>query len=145
MDSEWFDGLVRSFGQSRSRRQTLRGLAGAGALLALLVAKPGEEATAGERPHERLHDRTPQRNRKQRKNNQNNQNNNQNNNDNDKNQGPGNGQLGTGNPEPLEPSPECQGTCDRFNLCLGACEASPGCFEFCFGQLGDCEDTCLNA
>ena len=28
MDSERFDGLVRSFGQTRSRRQTLRGLAG---------------------------------------------------------------------------------------------------------------------
>jgi hypothetical protein len=46
MDSERFDGLVRSFGQTRSRRQTLRGLAGAGTLLALLAAKTGEEALA---------------------------------------------------------------------------------------------------
>ena len=78
MDSERFDVLVRAFGQTRSRRQTLRGLAGVGALLALFAATPGEEATAGERPHERLQDRTPQRNRQQRnknKNNQNNQNN----------------------------------------------------------------------
>ena len=40
MDSERFDGLVRSFGQTRSRRQTLRGLAGVGAFLALLTATP---------------------------------------------------------------------------------------------------------
>ena len=40
MDSERFDRLVRSLGQPRSRRQTLRGLAGAGALLALLAATP---------------------------------------------------------------------------------------------------------
>jgi hypothetical protein len=46
MDSERFDGLVRTFGQTRSRRQTLRGLAGAGTLLALLAAKTGEEAMA---------------------------------------------------------------------------------------------------
>ena len=46
MDSERFDGLVRSFGQTRSRRQTLRGLAGAGTLLALFAAKSGEEAMA---------------------------------------------------------------------------------------------------
>ena len=33
MDSERFDGLVRSLGQTRSWRQALRALAGAGALL----------------------------------------------------------------------------------------------------------------
>src|SRR5215212_5567221 len=66
MDSERFDGLVRSFGQTWSRRQTLRGLAGAGALLALFAAKAGEEATAGDKPVGRLQDRTPQRNRQQR-------------------------------------------------------------------------------
>ena len=47
MDSERFDGLVRSFGQSRSRRQTLRGLARAGALVALLAAKPVAAGKAG--------------------------------------------------------------------------------------------------
>jgi hypothetical protein len=40
MDAERFDGLVRSFDESRSRWQTLRGLAGAGALLSLLATKP---------------------------------------------------------------------------------------------------------
>src|SRR5688572_11496393 len=35
MDSVRFDGLVRSFGQARSRRQTLRSLAAAGAALLL--------------------------------------------------------------------------------------------------------------
>ena len=89
MESERFEGLVRSFGQTRSRRQALRGLAGAGALLALLSAKPGEEATAGERPHERLHDRTPQRNRQQRNKNDNNKNNN----NPDQNNGPDPGRL----------------------------------------------------
>ena len=47
MDSERFDGLVRSFGQTRSRRQMVRGLAGAGALLALLAAKPVAAGKAG--------------------------------------------------------------------------------------------------
>jgi hypothetical protein len=48
MESDRFDGLVRSLGQRRSRRQTLRGLAGAGAFVALLGAtqvaagKPGK-------------------------------------------------------------------------------------------------------
>ena len=47
MDSERFDRLVRSLGQTRSRRQTLRGLAGAGAFLALLAAKPVAAGKAG--------------------------------------------------------------------------------------------------
>jgi hypothetical protein len=44
MDSERFDSLVRSFGQTRSRRQTLRGLTGAVAAGALAVG--GREASA---------------------------------------------------------------------------------------------------
>jgi hypothetical protein len=47
MDSERFDGLVRSFGQTRTRRQTLRGLAGLAALGALTLG--GQEADAGTR------------------------------------------------------------------------------------------------
>jgi hypothetical protein len=47
MDSERFDGLVRSFGQTRSRRQTLRGLAGVLAVGALVLG--GQEADAGKR------------------------------------------------------------------------------------------------
>ena len=44
MDSERFDGLVRSFGQTRSRRQTLRGLAGAAAAGAFALG--GREVSA---------------------------------------------------------------------------------------------------
>jgi hypothetical protein len=44
MDSERFDGLMRSFGQTQSRRQTLRGLAGAIAVGAFAVG--GREASA---------------------------------------------------------------------------------------------------
>src|SRR5688500_766817 len=47
MDSERFDGLVRSFGQTRSRRQTLRGLAGGAAVGALVLG--GGEVVAGKR------------------------------------------------------------------------------------------------
>jgi hypothetical protein len=45
MDSERFDRLVQRFGQTRSRRQTLRGLAGALAVGALALG--GQEADAG--------------------------------------------------------------------------------------------------
>ncbi len=48
MDSERFDGLVRSFGQARSRRQTLRSLAGVAAgasALALSVGALAQDAT----------------------------------------------------------------------------------------------------
>ncbi len=44
MDSERFDRLVRSFGQTRSRRQIVRGLAGAAAAGALALS--GREASA---------------------------------------------------------------------------------------------------
>jgi hypothetical protein len=44
MDSERFDGLVRSFGQIRSRRQTLRGLAGVAAAGALALGGPAASA-----------------------------------------------------------------------------------------------------
>jgi hypothetical protein len=47
MDSERFDRLVRSFGQTRSRRQTVRGLAGLAAVGALALG--GQEADAGKR------------------------------------------------------------------------------------------------
>jgi hypothetical protein len=43
MDSARFDGLVRSFGQTRSRRQTLRGLAG---IAVGALALGGREARA---------------------------------------------------------------------------------------------------
>ncbi len=44
MDSERIDGLVRSFGQSRSRRQTLRGLAGGAAGASALALGGGTRA-----------------------------------------------------------------------------------------------------
>jgi hypothetical protein len=47
MDPERFDGLVRGFGQTRSRRQTLRGLAGLAAVGALALG--GQEADAAKR------------------------------------------------------------------------------------------------
>jgi hypothetical protein len=43
MDSERFDSLVRTFSQARSRRQTLRGLAGAAGLLALGTRAAGAQ------------------------------------------------------------------------------------------------------
>ena len=53
MDSERFDGLVRSFGQTRSRRQTLRGLAAVAAgasALALSVGARAQEASPAASP-----------------------------------------------------------------------------------------------
>jgi (4S)-4-hydroxy-5-phosphonooxypentane-2,3-dione isomerase len=53
MDSERFDGLVRSFSQSRSRRQTVRGLAGVAAgasALALSGGARAQEATPAASP-----------------------------------------------------------------------------------------------
>ena len=44
MDPERFDGLVRSFGQTRSRRQTLRGLAGVAAGASALALSGGTRA-----------------------------------------------------------------------------------------------------
>ena len=44
MDSERFDGLVRSFGQTRSRRQTMRGLTGAAAAGAFALSGRGASA-----------------------------------------------------------------------------------------------------
>jgi len=53
MDSERFAGLVRSFDQARSRRQTLRGLAGVAAgasALALSVGTQAQEASPAASP-----------------------------------------------------------------------------------------------
>src|SRR5215213_5660280 len=49
MDSERFDGLVRSFGQTRSRRQALRTLAG---VAAGAVALGGAGEVAARRHHQ---------------------------------------------------------------------------------------------
>ncbi|MDQ2653136.1 MAG: antibiotic biosynthesis monooxygenase [Chloroflexota bacterium] len=52
MDSGQFDGLVRSFGQNRSRRQTLRGLAAAAgaSALALSGGAQAQDATPAASP-----------------------------------------------------------------------------------------------
>jgi hypothetical protein len=159
MDSERFDGLVRSFGQTRSRRQTLRGLAGAGTLLALLAATPGEEAMAGERPHERLQDRTPQRNRQQRNKNDNKKNNNNKNDNNKKpSDGGGGGQLGSSQPgtgqngqlgstdsllcgyQCNDALTDCEYAC--FNASSGSANPDPACYAVCLSENDACVAAC---
>lgn len=84
MDQERIDDLSRSLAAGSSRRGLLQalGIGGASGLLAVF----GLEAIAGERPHQRLQDRSKRRNRKQRnkrqdnKDNQNQNNSNQNSN-----------------------------------------------------------------
>ena len=158
MDSERFDGLVRSFGQTRSRRQTLRGLTGAGALLALFAATPGEEATAGERPHERLQDRTPQRNRQQRNTNDNKKNKNNNNDKNNDTRDGGGGQLGNSQPSTGQNGQlgstdsllcgyqcndaltNCEYAC--FNASSGSADPDPACYAVCLSQNDACVAAC---
>jgi hypothetical protein len=155
MDSERFDGLVQTFGQTRSRRQTLRGLAGAGALLALFAAKPGEEATAGDKPVGRLQDRTPQRNRQQRNKKNNN---NKNDNNNDTRDGGGGGQLGSSQPgtgqngqlgstdsllcgyQCNDALTDCEYAC--FNASSGSADPDPACYAVCLSQNDACVAAC---
>jgi hypothetical protein len=152
MDSERFDGLVQTFGQTRSRRQTLRGLAGAGALLALFAATPGEEATAGDKPVGRLQDRTPQRNRQQRNKNDNKKNSNNNTSDG------GGGQLGSSQPgtgqngqlgstdsllcgyQCNDALTDCEYAC--FNASSGSADPDPACYAVCLSQNDACVAAC---
>src|SRR3954470_22956626 len=78
MTQDHSDPISRTLAVGNSRRKILRvlGVGGASGLLAVA----GLDALAGERPHERLQDRTPTRNKKQRNKKQNNNNNNNNNN-----------------------------------------------------------------
>jgi hypothetical protein len=95
LNQEHVDQNTRTLGSGLSRRGVLRaiGVVGASGLLAVV----GHEAMAGERPHQRLQDRSEQRNRKQRnrkqrnhdKNNKNHKNHHNQNNDNDSNDGGG--------------------------------------------------------
>jgi hypothetical protein len=65
MDGNRFDRLVRM--GVGDRRDVLRGLLGSAQVAWWLVwSQSGEVVTAGERPDERLQDRTQQRNRQQR-------------------------------------------------------------------------------
>ncbi len=119
MDSKRFDGLVRSVGQTRSRRQTLRRLAGAGALLALLAAKPVAADKTG-KPN-----KAP------------------------KNPGKGQpggsqpGPLGGGQNGSPGPSPDCEDQCFRqVGQCRVRC-ADATCREACESLMDECEQRCL--
>jgi hypothetical protein len=80
MNQEHVDAISRTLSSGLSRRRVVRalGVGGASGILAVV----GHEASAADRPHENLQDRTSQRNRKQRNKNKNNKNKNKNN-DND--------------------------------------------------------------
>jgi hypothetical protein len=141
MNQEHVETISRTLAAGLSRRGVLRALSVVGA--SGIVAVVGQAALAGERPHERLQDRTSQRNRKQRNNrrNNNNQNNNQNNNNatND-----GGGRLGAGNPGSLEPSPVCAAQCqEQFEGCLEPCGETPGASEFCVDRCTTKQSDCL--
>ena len=119
MDSERFDGLVRSFGQVRSRRQTLRGLAGAGALVALLAATPvaadktGKPNKAPKNPGKGQPGNSP----------------------------PGSGQNGGGLLGSAGPSSDCAVMC----VCHDQCPEGQDCFGECFDAFSAyCEDVCAS-
>ena len=123
MDSERFDGLVRGFEQARSRRQTLRGLAGAGALLALLAATPVAAGKAGK----------PNAPKNAGKN-------------------PGNSQPGTGQNGPLGsgpsgqpgPSPTCARCEEAYEGCVEPCGGESTCLTRCQTKLDSCNAQCPN-
>ena len=128
MDSERFDELVRSLGQTRSRRQTLRGLAGAGALVALLAAQP---VAAGKRGKGHPGNGQPGQ---------------------PGNSPPGNGQngpLGSGQNGSPGPSSDCQDQCqEQFEGCLNPCAgisdplARNACVTRCATQQSSCLAGC---
>jgi hypothetical protein len=126
MDSERFDGLVRTFGQTRSRRQTLRGLAGAGALLALLAAKPVAAGKAGKAGKPSAPHKAPKN--------------------------PGNSQPGTGQNGPLGsgpngqpgPSPNCSQCEEAYEGCVEPCGGEPTCLNRCQNKLDSCNAQCPN-
>ena len=115
MDAEQFDGLERSLGQSRSRRQTLRGLAGAGALLKLLAATPVAAGKTGKPNKLGKPNKAP------------------------KNPGGGqNGQLGSSQPgtgQNGSPGPSCEEQCFAFDVlrerCGLRCVTNPACRDNC--------------
>lgn len=126
------DQISRSLAAGGSRRGLLRalGVGGASGLLAVI----GLEAMAGERPHQRLQDRTPKRNRKQRNNRSKNQVQDQDNANNG-----GGGQLGS--------VQTCESQCEeQYEGCMEACGVHGGslelCEEPCEQQQGECEALC---
>jgi hypothetical protein len=127
MDSDRFDGLVRSFGQSRSRRQTLRGLAGAGALLAQLAATP---VAAGTGPKPNAPHKPPKNPGKGQPGNSQ----------------PGSGQNGGGQLGSPGPSEDYPGACgDQCDDAIVACEfqcPDPACFPSCDRAYEACIAAC---
>ena len=133
-DQERIDQLSRIFAAGSSRRGILRalGVVGASGLLAVV----GHEAMAGERPHQRLQDRTPKRNRKQRNNRNKHQVQDQ---DNNANNG-GGGQLGS--------VQTCESQCEeQYEGCMEPCAGHGGSLELCEErwdkQQEECESRCF--
>ena len=129
-NQERIDQFSRTLATGRSRRELMRvlGVGGASSLLAAV----GLEAMAGERPHQRLQDRSKQRNRKQRNSNNKNQNSNNNNG--------GGGQLGSGQ--------NCESQCqEQYEGCMEPCAGRGGsleyCEELCDRQQEECESRCF--
>ncbi len=132
MDQERIDQISRTLAAGIARRRVLRalGVVGTSGLLAVM----GQAAIAGERPHQRLQDRSKQRNHKQR-----NDKNKKNNNSNSNNDG---GQLGSGQ--------TCEAQCqEQFEGCMEPCAGSPSSLDFCTTrcdeQQSECEDRCQPA
>ena len=132
-------GLVRSFGQSRSRRQTLRGLAGAGALVALLAAPPGAvgkvhrgkvHASKSQAGHGHPTGHAGKHHA-----------------DNSPPGGGQNGPLGSGQNGPIGTGQDCEGQCYAAlvrceNLCMGDDQALRDCFGQCLDGEVDCLGQC---
>ena len=125
MDSERFDGFVRSFGQARTRRQTLRGLAGVGALVALLAAKPVAAGKTGQPGGSQPGNSPP---------------------GSGQNGQPGGSQpgpLGSGQNGSLGPSPDCEDQClQQVGQCRVRCTNST-CRAACDSLMDECERRCL--
>ncbi len=120
MDSERFDRIARSFGQARSRRQTLRGLAGAGALVALLAAKPVAAGKTG-KPN-----KAPKNSGKGQPGNS----------------PPGSGQNGGGGLGAVGPSGDCDDQClQQVGQCRVRC-ANATCRAACDSLMDECEERC---
>ena len=146
MDQERFDQITRTHASGMSRRGVLRALGVGGAGGILVVVR--QVARAGERPLDRVQQRTPQRNRKQRKNNQNN----------NTSDGGGGGRLGSSQPgtgqngqlgstDSLLCGYQCEDAitaCEYacFNASSGSANPDPACYDVCLSQNDACYAAC---
>ena len=129
MDSDRFDRLARSLGQTRSRRQTLRGLAGAGTLVALLAAKPVAAGKAGKSNPPKNAGKKPG--------------NSPPGSGQPGNSPPGSGQNGGGGLGAVGPTQDCEEQCEE--QCEGPEGPCEGPFENCLVDCGDAPaDTCIS-